>query len=670
MSKKKITNSTTILNHDLELNNQDNKLSFIVFDKKVVAFISICLTCFVILTFFKIHGSSTGIWDKITGNVASKSNVIFGTPKVIRSDEWLLHIPFLMSQYNNGFPKINESWGDGNAPIFMGGPTNDLISHLKINNLGLFLLDIERGYAFLWNFKSCFLLISALLFFLIMTKNDFWLSFLGSFWIYLSSGTQWWFSTGLPEYITSAFFIIVGIVYMFFSIKTFHIALASILVLVFSWVLVFFVYPPFQLVTLYIIIFSIISIFIKYWNIEVFKTGIWYKFSFLFLIILTNLYCLFDFYDNTKEVIEVVSNTIYPGKRVVSHGNLTLSRFFIGYFDSFFLESKYPSLDGYFNICEGSGYILLFPFIIPQLIIGFIKNKKPDYTYLFLFGLICMLGLICIFKIPDFFTKITLLNMVSSVRSHMFLGLVGVIVFIYFLSDKNIYILNTTQKVVYLIFVLVFYFVLYQNIKPIISPFITKTQFFLVGLMIFSLAWLIISNFKYRIIIIGSIILLYHLPNININPTSAGLSPFLSNSFYKYIKEFNKDKDVKWVVFGQMQFSNYIKSTGAKVISGVNYAPMKEKLAILDPKNQFKHIHNRYAHISFYPFITGTDSVAFVYDGNIYTDNYTIAMDPCSPRLKKLGVTHFLFTYQPQPVEVRELKLVSNNGVYIYKREL
>ncbi|MBY0425978.1 MAG: hypothetical protein K2Q22_10110, partial [Cytophagales bacterium] len=64
-------------------------------------------------------------------------------------------------------------------------------------------------------------------------------------------------------------------------------------------------------------------------------------------------------------------------------------------------------------------------------------------------------------------------------------------------------------------------------------------------------------------------------------------------------------------------------------------------------------------------FITGTDSVIFQYS---QADLYTIGLDPCSPKLKELGVKYVAFGYQPQAAETRCLTLVSSNGLLIFKR--
>ncbi|MDX2188976.1 MAG: hypothetical protein SFY32_03860 [Bacteroidota bacterium] len=661
--KKKDTKIISIENAKPEL-----KGNLIIFDRKVKIFISVCFIAFFICVLFKLHGSSIGIWDSITGNTSLKNkSVILGTPKSIRSDEWLVQTPFLISQFNRKFSNENESWGAYNSPVAMGGPANDLTSHIKLNYLGFYLFNIEYGYSFYWNFKIYFLLISSFLLFMLLTKNNFWLSIFGSFWLYLSSGVQWWFSTSLPEMLISLCIITTSLLYLSYAKNLFHIIISSVSILLFSWVLVFHIYPPFQLLTFYTIVVLFLVLLLMYWDKILFRKNIYLKICICLVILSIDILLIYFFYIDTKQTIEIVQQTIYPGQRLVDHANFTWSRFFVNFFDVFLNETKFPNLNVWYNICESSGFLMLFPFIIPAIVFQQIRKKAIDYTYTIILSLIFLLTFSCFVELPDFLYKITLLSMISSVRCHLFVGFLSLVLTIYFLNDisKNSKFTNL-ERVITISIAALIYLSIYLNIKEILDQYITGNQFIIALILILILTSLTLFNFKFRELVFVGIIILFLSSNLLVNPITKGLGPILNNPLYKQVKNLN-NQNSKWVVFGQMTFSNFIKTTGAKVISGVNYTPEKEKLDILDSKNQFQHIHNRYAHISFYPFINGTDSVAFVYDGNKFTDSYTIAMDPCSPKLKALGVQYYFFTYQPQPAEVRCLDLVDQNPFPIYK---
>jgi hypothetical protein len=154
--------------------------------------------------------------------------------------------------------------------------------------------------------------------------------------------------------------------------------------------------------------------------------------------------------------------------------------------------------------------------------------------------------------------------------------------------------------------------------------------------------------------------------NASVNPVSQGLEPVRGNAINKLAQEINKKDPGKWVVFGEFKLSNFLIASGLDVISGVKFAPMLDQMKVLDSLGTNDSIYNRYAHVDYYSMVNGKDSIGFKL---IFGDHYAINIDPCSPKLKKLGVKYFLFSYQPNPVEVRNLVPVHTQGIFIYKNQ-
>src|SRR4030095_7395627 len=184
------------------------------------------------------------------------------------------------------------------------------------------------------------------------------------------------------------------------------------------------------------------------------------------------------------------------------------------------------------------------------------------------------------------------------------------------------------------------------------ESYFTTTQFIIATSVFAVLIWLMLVyqwNKIFRSAFI-SIFLLFLIPNISINPLSYGLGPYTDNAFYKKVQEINaSDPNAQWAVFGSFIFANYLKAAGVKCFNGVQFAPPLKKLEILDPAKKYMDIYNRYAHITFAAFIDGTDSLEFSLR---QSDAYSINIDPCTPRLTQLGIKYFVFTYQPDPLEV------------------
>jgi hypothetical protein len=161
-----------------------------------------------------------------------------------------------------------------------------------------------------------------------------------------------------------------------------------------------------------------------------------------------------------------------------------------------------------------------------------------------------------------------------------------------------------------------------------------------------------------------------NISNAAVHPVSSGLSSLLEQPLVEKTKAIHqKDPNARWVVFGSRQlegsnWANLLKTNGINVLNGVKWIPFVKDMAVLDSAAD-PFIYNRYAHIDLHLFFNGRDTVAFQQLGN---DGYAVHMDPCSPRLQKIGVRYFVFTYKPQPIETRCMTAIDTSGFFIYKR--
>ena len=107
-------------------------------------------------------------------------------------------------------------------------------------------------------------------------------------------------------------------------------------------------------------------------------------------------------------------------------------------------------------------------------------------------------------------------------------------------------------------------------------------------------------------------------------------------------------------------------ATGINQLSGLKNQPDLKTMRVLDPTAKSDSAYNRHARPVYYPYIDGRDST--VIQLGQAADIYTVGIDPCSPKLKKLGVKYFVFDHQTQPAEVRCLKQVASLGtIQIYR---
>ena len=134
-----------------------------------------------------------------------------------------------------------------------------------------------------------------------------------------------------------------------------------------------------------------------------------------------------------------------------------------------------------------------------------------------------------------------------------------------------------------------------------------------------------------------------------------------------------KDPSARWALMGNTRLTHLLKANGIDLFNSVKLVPPMKDMKVLDPTGRNDSIYNRYAwmtmnskQVSQFFDVNWNDTVMF---RQTFQDGYTIFIDPCSPKLKQLGVKYFVFDTVPNPKEIRCMtKLKENAGLFIYKR--
>jgi hypothetical protein len=110
----------------------------------------VLLVIVLILALFRVSGSSVGYYNQLFGT-GHDANLLYGQPRAVRSDEWLVTTPMTVAQWRSGFSSTNEKIGDGvdMAAIF-DVPYRDWSALFRPQNLSFFVLPLENAFAFKW----------------------------------------------------------------------------------------------------------------------------------------------------------------------------------------------------------------------------------------------------------------------------------------------------------------------------------------------------------------------------------------------------------------------------------------------------------------------------------------------------------------------------------------
>jgi hypothetical protein len=647
------------------------KNGLILFDLKTKLFLFLLIGLYFFLSLLKIHTSSIGNWEIALGQEEAES-VIAGKPRNIRVDEWMVSTPAIIGQYYAGMPLSNPADGDGNAPVVYGLPVKDMTSILRPAQWSYFLLDAERAFAFSWNFNIFFFLISMFLVFMLLTKNNFWVSVTGALFIFLSSAVQWWsYIIGSEMMYLNG--VLISFIYLLYGKKISSLVISGVIFLLSVSGIFFNLYPPFQIPLIYLYLLVFVGFFVQRKNFIAIREKLFVK-SIVFagVLLLFGMF-VYHYYTIAKETYSLVLNTAYPGKRFSTGGGLIRGKLFSDFFGIYMSDTNLPSQ--WVNICEESNFIMFFPVIFYVIILRYIKFKTVDPLLLSL-SIFVLIGLFFVLAgFPVFLSKASLLSMSPSYRALPVLGAGNAVLLFYYLGNKET---GAGEKFTWMEFgilaVAVFMFIstICSNITSATANFFSSQQVIIVTLLM-AAAYLLIRYKSFRFItpITCLFLLALNISNAAVHPLSSGLSSLLENPLVEKSKEiYEKDPQARWVVFGSQptqgsNWANIIKTSGINVLNGVKWVPALKDMAAIDSTVD-PSIYNRYAHIDMQTLINGDDAVRFKLTAN---DAFSIAIDPCSPRLQKLGVKYFVFTYKPQPAETRCLTPIDTSAVFfIYKR--
>lgn len=545
------------------------------------------------LTMAKIHGSSIGLWDQfITNNNPDYvSSTIIGKERGIRGDEYIVHTPWMLSQVKTGFSSINETIrSDGQSMIMLNTPTlsPDLIA--KPHLWGYLLFDIERGFAWYWNFKLIALLLLSFEICLFLTRNNV-LAFLGAIWIAFSPSIQWWYDTpaSVTELVIYAEAAIVSVLF-YLTGEDKKIRLLSITGLFAS--LIGFatqLYPALQVPLGYLVLIFSTLLCLTY------KTSIKPSRNECLLIGFCVMYSIFSlayYMQNSYNALKLLMETDYPGRRISTGGT-----FEPGYINLGLINWLLPYRETNFkNSSELSAYITFIPLLILSFnkVLHFNKDNKLLIKGLFLYMLFQISWLFVSY--PTFFAKISFFSYVPEGRlSNIVLGLTATYITIWLVGGIVKYKPFKTYEII-----------CYSSISAIVYIYsICKTEmlsyvgvkFAILTVLIFAFLSILMLLGNYKLFTI-TLSLVIGVSGFTVNPIARGLNPIFEKPISKEIIEINKNEpDAKWTAVNSPVNGQLLVALGVKTINSVHFYPDLKLWNRLDDLGNNKEKYNRYAHV-------------------------------------------------------------------------
>ncbi|NJL59240.1 MAG: hypothetical protein HC887_05915 [Desulfobacteraceae bacterium] len=368
---------------------------------------------------------------------SAKKDILLGTDRPIRSDDWAVEIPLMLAQLSHDpkYPMINKNIGTGlNMIPHSKVPIKHILTFFRPSVWGFFI-GADYGLSWMWQMMVLGLFYVFFLIFMIISRNDFYISVMASLFLLFSPFFQFWsfHKAEIPIFMGLAF---ISFCYICFSQNKKTIMIHG---LVFGWALscfaLNFVYPPFQVSCAYLLLFMMIGIVAdRYRNYDM-RPYAFHRASAFVIALFVLAYAGMTYYVTAKDIIKIMMNTVYPGQRFCLGGDQDLGLLFRNiFFTPFYITHTEIKAGGEIgNICEASSFLFLFPPIIAAILWRAISQRKIINKFqVMMIGYFLILLFYLFVGFPPAISKYSLFYIMQSGRSIIGLGIADVILVVSF----------------------------------------------------------------------------------------------------------------------------------------------------------------------------------------------------------------------------------------------
>ena len=499
-------------------------------------------------------------------SLSRNDDTVIGSPRPIRSDEWLVQTPFYLSQVKTGNHFINKSYQDSGQNMMLAYNVSSWhISTIgKPFNWGFLFLGASRGLSWYWSFKIIALMLLSYEFAMILTSKRKLLSVVSSLWITFTPTVQWWFMQHLGDVVFFSLLIMVSIYHYFNSEKkVFKIMMAiNLIIALIGFPLI--IYPAFQVPFAYVIMaFTAIQIFKALRNKKVKLFDVIVIALTLFVSLMIDVLTIYQSWD----AISATLHTVYPGKRISVGGEYTWKNL----------------SDFLFNI--------FLPFKTPQV------SNQVELSSSFNF-LLYMLMFYSIVGIPTILAKLTLFSYVPFSRSWQSMSVIAVFASVWFISFiwDRLERIKLTKILPSLLFVTILY--LYRGLTDdIYKNYLGR--FTTISFIVIMLVAFICILYRKNRIFYSIMLVIVTIGGLTVNPVTHGIG-VIENKLLSHEVEsiVEKNPNAVWMS-DSTNLYHFVQMFGAKGIDGVRFYPDKQLMTKIDKQNQYEEVWNRYAHLKY-----------------------------------------------------------------------
>ena len=603
----------------------------------------------VVLTLCKISGSSLGTYHTIFNGHTQNNALLFSKPREIRADEWIVNTQMVIAQENNNYARINENIGKGqDMSVVLDVPYKEWSQAFRPQNLSFFVMPFDFAFAFKWWLMAYLLMVSCYFFVLALLPGRRLVAAMLAVALLFGAMIQWWyqFITLAPVYYS--LFLATAAIQLVRAKRLLHTILWGGLIAYLAACFALVLYPPFQ-VACGLALAAFLAGYLPQGFRGKPRGEILRKLGVIGGALVVAGAIVLLFVQTRSDVIHTITNTAYPGQRVVESGGFDAAHIFSGHlgfmFQAMSKAQHYQINDGIFlNQSEASNFTLLLPFLLLPSIYLMVQDRRrrrrTDWP-LVTVNLAAVL-LVAWMLIPnlDIFGKPFLLDKVQLIRLLLGLGLLNLfqlVLLIRRLPDLTGKCTGRWFVAGYALVVLAVQLLLGLLAMDRAPGFIVLYQVILLALPVPVIVYLLLRK-HVTLAVLGFLIFSVFTTGL-VNPLYRGTEVLTKAPLVQAIQEVNSREPGIWAT-ETIYLENFPALSGVPGRSGVYAYPQLDLWRSADSGGQ-EEVYNRYAHVGFEfdrnPAVTTPTVLKLT-----LADHFDIATEPCGSYVRQEKIRYIL----------------------------
>lgn len=541
----------------------------------------------------------------------------WGVDRPIRSDEWLVRLPWLAGQATRNFHSDMVTAGTHDASITYDLPVRDLGIALKPHLIPYLFLDFDRAVSAEWWFLVFGCAVAVYLFLLKLRISAGLAASLAVF-VMSSPGLHWW--TVNPSF-DLIMYTCLGASAVLMSLTCRSSLRASLLAALGGWLFAcsaVVLYPPFQIPT-FVTIALVLLIYVWQGTDRSLLSRIVRTVVPTCIVFALAVGCYLLYH---REGLRAIAGTVYPGLRRSTSGGVDFASLFGVPFDLRASQIVAGSVNRTNQSENSSTFLLVLPVLLMLPSLATIRRAGlPGRLMILVSGWVLILLSWMLLPLPQAIGRLTLLDRVPPDRLKPSVLLTSVIVvglFLGFFKDSTQTVRRVTASVAFSALTLCAGAQYLVNDVPL--PHSAVWGLSTMWLVPMAITFLWSSRVGMWLLAVVSVFTSAH-----INPLHTSTNPLRGNGVYEQIVKSDPLKRNSWITFsGTAQIRGIMVAAGMHVESAVSPYPDAQFWSRYDPTGMFEQSWNRYGHVHF-TLTTGETVIS-----SPQSDVITIGIDPCA----------------------------------------